>query len=785
MIVSTDCLDLHSDAFELESNPSIAPSQSASQMAYDDLPTRNGLPFAKHGPLRGTGSIAGSIAEEDEGNSSGEDVGPGALVMHENKKVARPMPDRVRSPTSTVPAKPSPLGVPSVNARSRPLSSTLGSAAGGGGDDSSDEGGNPRGGRRATSDIGVMGYRPPTGRQPLRRTFSEEKVNGETAAPRKAASDTSSVKHSAPKKGFFASIGRLFKGGRSRREGSIRSGRDSPPYGSSSKGGWHTRTDSNIKQTGGFGGRRRGGDDSSSDDEPGNFISVSNNRDSTAFTVENLGRVPAAGTKPVHSGLASRPTKSDLGVNKRGGSQSTLTAAKTTTGSRPTSPTPSAIKAPPSGTLTRSGTVKSSTSTGTAKGTIKKTRQNGSISRAALGSQQAAEGRNIMSLVDMTTPPAMPEVPKAPKSQVTPHLELAKAPGSSILPTTPGITTSVGAPKTASPKTETARPASRTSNRGDRAGATTPAQPRPLSAQPTQDDDAPAPRPPSRLVQPPLKSALRPLSPSTSEDNSPTLSPPIEPPSSMFTISAPGPVQLPREELKPIRIPTAAPKSTPAPIIAARPAKPAVIERDSHQSMTTSDGQSVYESAVDGDASSDDGDEADYDIVENDAISRSGIVVGPPAVEKIPAERHYDDVDSVYSDDTATGRKGTAAPASDVGSRSGRRPKSVKSVKSVRMAIPGSPSVEKLPRPEPSAAPVPAPREAPSIERTGSPPPENMQEQWKTRIGYMREDTSDEEEKDEDYVNARKGLIRNSGKWEAVSNKPKKRSSSNKGSVKG
>ena len=640
-----------------------------------------------------------------------------------------------------------------------------------------------------------MGYHPPTGRQPLRRTFSAEQQTNGGPSPQRAESDSSSIRNRPKKQGFFASLSKMFKGGR-RREGSIRSGRDSPPYGSSTKGPWHTRTDTNLKrQTTLTGGKARRGDDSSSDGEAGTLVSVSNQRNNS-FSVADVGRpsgIRRSSSTPVASGLIPpRPTRADLGANRAGGSQSTLIQKKSAVGratsptpsaaARATSPTPSAIRATsptPSrsktptarGSLSRSNTVKSTMSAksaGNAKstGTAKKaTRQNESVARAAVGSQQAVEGRNIMSLVDIKAPPVMPEVPKAPKSQVTPQMELAKAPGSSLVLPTQGFSTSAGAPNKAN-------------------GDSTPQIDRPMSragsvkqVPQANASKSNTPLPPSRSLQAPLKSALRPTSPSPSSPPAstsiPSLSPPIEFPRTLYSVSAPGPVQLPREAPT---IPTPAP---PAP-------KANSTRRNSyHSTASATDRESIYESAVedeggraaeDEESSSDEEDHSTgYEVVENEKIAQSGVVVGPPAVEKIPVRRNFDaDEASILSEATATGNH--RAP-SDAGSR--RRPKSVKSV---RMAVPDSPSVEM------AHAPPPLADGAPSVDRPPSPEPEKRQEEWSTRIG--KEDMSDVEDRDEDYAKARKGLAKNTGKWETVPGEKAKRASlksrfSAKGGMKG
>lgn len=364
-----------------------------------------------------------------------------------------------------------------------------------------------------------------------------------------------------------------------------------------------------------------------------------------------------------------------------------------------------------------------------------------------------------MNLVDMKTPPTMPEVPKAPKSQVTPQMELAKAPGSALIVKSQinqGTATSAGAPKLANGDitSQPARPMSRASS---------------VKQIPKADEQrSQTLLPPSRSLQAPLKSALRPSSPSPSYSESmPALSPPIEPPKSLFTIVAPGPVQLPREEPKPIFIPAAAPMPVaPKAAAATRAVALTPTKRNSFQSLA-SDGQSVYESAVEddgaeaGESSSEEEDDMGYEVVENDNITRSGVTVGPPAIEKIMMRREQksevaDDAASIMSGDTATHSR---APPSDAGSRATRR-----SRKSVRMAVPDSPTVEMAHPPSAPAA------NGPSVDREASPEVEKAQEQWSTRIGQTQHS---DDEQDEEYMAARKGLKKNTGQWEAVAGKKK------------
>ncbi|KAK4687651.1 hypothetical protein P7C73_g2464, partial [Tremellales sp. Uapishka_1] len=724
--------DLPANAFELDSNGSIAPSQSASQVGYDDVssPTRAGHVFGRNvnGRVPG-GSIAGSIAEEDEDGSSADEGQPKNLVMHENRTGGSPK--KAPNGHSSVHAhKPSPLGVPSINSRVRPLSSTAGSLRSPQGDGSdSDSPMNRRaGGRRAASDVGGMAYHPPTGRTPLRRTFSNEGPG--TAARRPSSVASSGGGGGEKKKGFLAKLSKFFKGPKSKREGSIRSGRGSPPYGaSSSSGKWHTRTDSNLKRSGIK--RGGGGADSSSDEEQGNLVSVSNNRNST-WSASNVGRASSTNSKrfstasgPVASGLipAPRATRSELGAGSRSvsraGSVSTVTA-KNSVAVREASGTKT-----PTGGLNRSNTAKSNMSTGTVG---KKTRKNGSIASATQknpSTGSVTQNRTIMSLVD-APPPAMPDVPKAPASQVTPKLEMAKAPGS-VFPSASNksIQTPASQPRVSANGRSSPTPADSISRAGSIKSFKT----------------STTALPPSKSLQPPLKSAMRPSSPSPSSRPQSPLAPPLELPS-MYMVAAPGPVQLPVEEKKPVVIP------------------PPTNKRNSFHS-TTGDEASIYESAME-DSSSEEEEEGvkGYKVVENDSIAQRGLNVGPP--EKVsqpiraypsaatsPGRPVEDDAFSITSGSTALGKH----------SATQTRRKSI--AKSVRMDVPESPTDVKQAAPQSHSHEMGA--------ALPSPPSEKPQQSWSTRIGRMREDTSDESDHDDEYLAARKGLKKNTGKWETGS----------------
>lgn len=783
--------DLPANAFELDSNGSIAPSQSASQMGYEDSqPRHRGVPFPKglHG-ANGPGSITGSIAEENEDSS--DDGGGRRLTVHENRPgTATPRPGsaqagRMNNGSRLTDRGP---GMPSVtDYRPRPMS-----GYGGGGDDSDSEVG-PGTRRRAASDVGAMSYTPITKKRQslLRRRSTDgqpsqgqrQEQNGNRLQRHNSGSSSASGRGGVPvkKKGFFASIGRLFKGGS--RRGGGGSGRESPPYGSGSgtvfggnrKGGWATRTETNLKRANSSGFGRRGGggnnDGSSSEDEGGgNLVSVSNNR--MSWSADNVGRGPVNIGKrnsniPVASGLIpAKPTRGDLGSRAGAGSTSTVTA-QNTLGSR------AGAKSPTTG-LGRSNTgrssasvgAKSATSVGTAKtggtvrsGTTKKTRPNGSISRATgLSSQPATKQNNMMSLVAKPDPknpavPMMPDIPKAPRSQVTPQLELPKAPGSSIV--RPG-----DAPSQIVGKDELYPHQSISRNNS-------------LQKVPQVSKDSSSAPLPSRFQPPPLKSALRPSSPQP-------LAPPLEMPSTLVSVSAPGPVEVQRET-RPL------PSSFP---IAPAHARPRPDTRTSYASQVTSEGASVYESAVDGDehrdygaeTSDDDDDEENqgrYEAVDNERVKRLGINVGPPAVERVPSgdldnDSEEDEDESVHTELAQNQGQGPRGIEDDRASRVSR----TSNRKSVRITAPDS---------ELDAAQAPAPLTegyADKTSRDPSPEPTRATDQkWSTRIGRMRDDTSEDEDEDDGYSKARKGLSRNSGQFEQQAQGGDKVKKSKSGSV--
>jgi hypothetical protein len=258
-------------------------------------------------------------------------------------------------------------------------------------------------------------------------------------------------------------------------------------------------------------------------------------------------------------------------------------------------------------------------------------------------------------------------------------------------------------------------------------------------------------------------------------------------------------------------MPKPAPRSAPTETEAAtttREIPPPNVKRHSYAS-TTADEASVYESAIEdggddaygrnADSSSEDDDDFEshgYQVFENDKVSRADLHVGPPEVVRLPHGGNARDDESIASDDTATGGSpvrptaaAAAAAAAAVPAHAAPVPAEDEKVtrrKSVRITAPDSPhhpvSNQNQPLP-PTPTQAHAGHAEPDSDeeyhthahahahdRAVSPPPQRTTDaQWSTRIGRVREDSSDEEVAgDEDYRRARRGLIRNTGKWETV-----------------
>jgi hypothetical protein len=719
--------DLPQNAFELESNGSIAPSQSASQVGYEEAPAVSMATPSKRSSngrhvtgMRAPEVMNGSIAEEEEGGGSSDDEPQGTLVMHTN--AGRPQVNTNMSHANgngTAPRMSSPLRTSPIQQQQQqqPHSSP----------------------RRATSDIGAMApYNPPRRSHQLRRTVSNDNM-------RPPGSDVSSVRHDGKKRGFFSSIARFFKGSKPAPHHG-RSGRASP-----TRGTWTTRTDSNIRSSG-AGGRRRVRSDSSSDeDDMSRFVAVSNNgaTEFGGWSVADVGREPSTSRPGVKRSSSSRSKSTVV-------SQSTVTAR-----ARPFSPTlPPPTNVP---SVSRSSTLKTTKSATAGE----KTRKNGSIARSKSARSAAGTDKNIMSIVDMP-PPAMPDVPRAPQSQLNPRMELAKAPGSSMLPSHSGpapmllpsqMVSSISRRHeeelrpsdsiSRSNSTRTSRSTkSKTEKLEKRRSLAPPEKPAPQS-----DPEAPrsvSPLPPSKMRSPPLKSALRPTSPNTPRRASP---PPVI--TSLYSISAPGPVELPFE-----------PELEPEP-------------RPSLTRNRSGDETSIYESAEEdniGDETDDDEETelGGYTVVANEiATVADGYAIPHERIQHLPTTHGPDPI--LASVPTAPG------PGSEE-VKLGRR-------KSVRIAededgtshdVEDREPVYK-PRerdfaPEPAVISTAAPPR-PARRNDDSPPPTRSHATWDTRIGRMRDDSSDEEEDRDtkDYTRARKGLIKNNGDFSDAAAMPKKK----------
>ena len=244
----------------------------------------------------------------------------------------------------------------------------------------------------------------------------------------------------------------------------------------------------------------------------------------------------------------------------------------------------------------------------------------------------------------------------------------------------------------------------------------------------------------------------------------------------MFSISAPGPVQLPAEA-KPAPGPISVPMGPSFNSESTQSRPTGSGKRNSFTSATTADGESVYESAEEGgnghdededSSSEEEHDESKYKIYENDRSVEAGRNVGPPAVERIPSQDNGEYDSGEESDHTATGAAGNDDSSIDQQPQLAKR-------KSVRMNVPESPAV---------TAPPPVTQEGGHDYSTEDrvPSPERQRPDsaaWSSRIGQA-DPESEEDERDPEYTSARKELKKNTGKWEAVkaaASSPKKKKS--------
>lgn len=527
----------------------------------------------------------------------------------------------------------------------------------------------------------------------------------------------------------------------------------------------------------------------------GAMMAVTNNRNNT-WSVDKVGLAP-----PVKAAKTTKKSRSDLGAGKgRSNSQSTITPALGGTGSAKVVTKPPGVTAPG---VARSNTM---TSVSTAGDKASKRLRQGSITRTrASGSQVGAP--SIASVLDQGKPasgaPKLMEVPKAPKSQVTPQMFTVTAPpptSQSLLASPPPLSSSASAPLGFGDKrTSTSGKSAVSTTRSVKSSASSNTTTMPRSATTNLDnlglgapvsgngnvaDSLPprgqTPLPPSKTLSPPAKSAMRAQSPTPQMQNLPPPPPPA------FMVKAPGPVVL--DEPVPIQkekeiVPETKPEVE-------RFETPATTVTDA---STFTDGESVYESAVEdedgegtdderignaktgasrappSDAGSDSDDTAimaRYKVVEN----TEGVAGKIKGESKVPIEDfHLAPVAGAPStlqvpvqSSTSTGVNRAddfvaPAPVSVTESTIERR-------KSVRMNVPDSPST---PIPE-EESPVTARREA------GNP------NGWSTsRVGRPM-DSSDEDESAA-YVKARKGLAKYASLSASSPGKtPKKKKSSSK-----
>ncbi|CAK9787395.1 hypothetical protein CC85DRAFT_331165 [Cutaneotrichosporon oleaginosum] len=684
--------------FELESNGSLAPSQSASQVGYDESgqslgPAANVSPRRQMQqrhmqPMVGPGSIT-SVREENEG-SSDDEPGQGTLVMHEN----------VRRPAS----------------QSQPLASAPPMRDF-----------NPPGGRRATSELGQPSRYARQQSPPLRRAMSSEMVR-----PHRAGSDSSSERTVTKRKGFFASIARFFKGSKhhdhSRRHGRSTSG---------SAWGKDARPAQQY-------GRRVRSDSSSDEDNMGNLVSVSNSMrgggsaNFAGWNAADVGKVPmkSASVKRTSSTPRARPASAAAHSSPRAAAASK--ASTVTPRPRPASAAGRAQTTATSTTVTRSNTVKS------APGGTKR------ASTITARSRSTQPGQSIMSIVD-APPPAMPDVPKAPQSQQGP-MELVKAPGSSLAPglVLPSQVMHHPRPSTQhraeddelgpndsisranSTKKKPARPPKSVERRKSLSDKKETSE-KPVLREKEQKRSV-SPLPPSKMRSPPLKSALRPTSPSSYPSQ--PLGPPPEI-TTLYDVHAPGPVQLPPDP-EPERAPSTR----------------------SSRRMGSTDEASIYESANEDaatprasmtlDDSSDDEsvDAGAFQIINNERINpedkdKSNAPL-PPLPEDGLQRRKSVRLEVPDRENVAEYYQAEAEREAEERNVAHERELEKERARMYLVAANANASDDSLP---------------------------TQRSTWDTRIGRMRDDTSDDDDDDPRYVKARRSLMSHTGDFKAKKDK--------------
>lgn len=705
--------------FELESNGSLAPSQSASQVGYDESGQSLGLAAnvsprrqmqQRHmQPMVGPGSIT-SVQEEHEG-SSDDEPGQGTLVMHEN----------VRRPASK--AQPITPALPMKDF-------------------------NPPGGRRATSELGQPSrYIRQQSSPPMRRAMSSENLR----PSRRAGSDSSSVRTVTKRKGFFASIARFFKGPK-QQDHSSRHRRST----SGSTWGKDTRPTQQY-------GRRVRSDSSSDEDNMGNLVSVSNSLRGTGtasfagWNAADVGKVPMKRSQSSASAKRASGATTPRARPATAAGHSTPRAAPAsqmghaTPRARPASAAGRAqTTVPTTTTITRSNTVKS------APGGSKR------ASTMTARSRASQPGQSIMSIVN-AQPPAMPDVPRAPQTQQGP-MQLVKAPGSSLAPGLVLPSQVMHQPRHSmqhrveddelgpndsisranSAKKKPARPPKSVERRKSLSDKKD--RPETLSAPEKEPRRSISPLPPSKLRSPPLKSALRPTSP-TSYPSQPLGPPPDI--TTLYDVHAPGPVQLPPD---------------PEPDTAREPSV------HSSKRMPSADDASIYESANE-DAATPRASMMLDDSSDDESVDAS-------AFQVINNER-------VASED-----KGEPIHETDPNAPLPALPdEGLQRRKSVRLEVPDHENVAEYYQSEAAREAeernVAHERElekerarmylAAASNNSDDSLPTQRHSDWNSRIGRMRDDTSEEDDDDPRYVKARRSLMSHTGDFKDKDKKKKKR----------
>ncbi len=455
-----------------------------------------------------------------------------------------------------------------------------------------------------------------------------------------------------------------------------------------------------------------------------NYVAVSN-VGNDKWSVDKVGLLPAPPARKV--------TRSDLGSKSRSDSTSTLTPAGKTGKS--------------------SGTTKTSTAPRTRQGSI--TRAPGRSSSSAVGAPSISSVIEKSSTVSRSTvtgnkksgsavggttvpQPKMTEVPKAPRSQVTPQMYTVSAPpriSEPLLQSPPPTSAPTG--QLSQRSSIPAAPRSTTSATQSSGAPLALGKPVGRNPQTNRDatestdslDQSTTKLPPSKSLQPPAKSSLRGHAPS---------------PTPGYIVSAPGSSiqEKPQEDIAPAR-PAAQTNGSYAPTI------------------MTADGESVYESAnEEADRGADDGDDSDasddtaadpskYKVVENNLGPNLG-----PAQPPVQA--------AVLDNDATTPTREIPQPQFEPDAPVPAATESaIERRKSVRMAVPDSPALPESPE---------------STARTNG--NGNGASTWNSKVG-ARHDSSDEEDNSA-YAKAKKSLTTSTKRFSGLSASPVKKEKSSK-----